>query len=378
MDCDNIGIKCEVRDQMLEPLYTQRRQNRTLGKLGATTFQDPERFLRQHQGNRPPKAVFCHRTCVAFGDMHGDFLVLLSVLKMANLIDNTANWTGRDTLVVFCGDILDREGRFAQDPGTSGNTREEVDIVQFLHGLDDQARDAGGRVVVVVGNHEISRVFWKETPRYEKYAGKQKRGWGPHRMEKLFTPGGLMARYMACRYPLVVRCRNFVFMHGGPSPKLPRCSMRYLNHNLFAMFTQPGASMNPAVMALAWERFFSKNAAGTPEEKKCTKVIQPVLRSLGVKQPAYGGLVIGHTVQDLGLDRYCNGAVWRLDLGMSEAFGRKVAGEDPIGGLKIVQDHHRVLATTFQSFPGSDEVVYTKYLNGQPIAKTGKAVTSIG
>ena len=37
-------------------------------------------------------------------------------------------------------------------------------------------------------------------------------------------------------------------------------------------------------------------------------------------QLKYGGIVIGHTVQDT-IRPYCNGHVWRIDLALSEAFG---------------------------------------------------------
>ena len=43
--------------------------------------------------------------------------------------------------------------------------------------------------------------------------------------------------------------------------------------------------------------------------------------------------VVGHTVQPNGIEPYCEGRVWRIDLGMSEAF----EGSKVIGGIKIFQ-----------------------------------------
>ena len=45
---------------------------------------------------------------VAIGDLHGDLAAARSALKAGGLIDDKDAWTGKDTVVVQTGDILDR------------------------------------------------------------------------------------------------------------------------------------------------------------------------------------------------------------------------------------------------------------------------------
>ena len=159
-----------------------------------------------------------------------------------------------------------------------------------------------------------------------------------------------MAKYMATHYPLVLRCNNFVFMHGGPSRAVvralavkvqPKCVMSYLNTALYRMFFSASATMDKSVTRLAWERFFSKHVSGSKEEQLCSEVVDDVLRDIGVRQPRIGGMVLGHSIQKT-LGSYCDGRVWRLDLGMSEAFGSM-----GLGGIRIVQQPGVARITTY-------------------------------
>ena len=82
---------------------------------------------------------------VALGDVHGDFQQTVRVLKMARVIDNQHRWIGGDTTLVQLGDILDR--------GT------EAELWDFFLRLRDEAPLAGGKVVQLLGNHEVLNVL---------------------------------------------------------------------------------------------------------------------------------------------------------------------------------------------------------------------------
>ena len=82
---------------------------------------------------------------VAIGDIHGSYDNLVSVLQNAELIDNKLRWIGGKAHLVQNGDIVDRgpESRKAMD---------------LLMKLEDKAEDTGGRVHVLIGNHEAMNV----------------------------------------------------------------------------------------------------------------------------------------------------------------------------------------------------------------------------
>jgi hypothetical protein len=78
---------------------------------------------------------------VVFGDLHGDYAKFHDMLTEAGLIDARDNWSGGKTHLVQVGDVPDR----------APDTRK---IVELLMKLERQARQAGGYVHALIGNHE--------------------------------------------------------------------------------------------------------------------------------------------------------------------------------------------------------------------------------
>ena len=79
---------------------------------------------------------------VAIGDIHGAYDELVTLLQAAELIDSDLDWSGGTAVLVQTGDFTDR------GPGTR-------QIMDLLRKLQDQAAAAGGRAVVLMGNHEM-------------------------------------------------------------------------------------------------------------------------------------------------------------------------------------------------------------------------------
>jgi len=83
---------------------------------------------------------------VAIGDVHGDYDALVGILQEAGVIDANMNWSGGKTTLVQTGDFLDRGPK----------VREVMDL---LMALEKQAPKKGGRVVVLLGNHEVMNMI---------------------------------------------------------------------------------------------------------------------------------------------------------------------------------------------------------------------------
>jgi hypothetical protein len=79
---------------------------------------------------------------VAVGDIHGDLAAFTSILRAAGLVDTSARWTGGRARLVQTGDYTDR----------GADVRGVFDLLRTLEG---SARRAGGRVDVLLGNHEV-------------------------------------------------------------------------------------------------------------------------------------------------------------------------------------------------------------------------------
>ena len=110
---------------------------------------------------------------VAVGDLHGDLKVTLQVLRLAKVIPrdiypnnvDQISWCGGSTWLVQCGDQIDRcrpdnwkknciedWSDVVEDEGSN------MRIIKIFQNLDVEARKCGGRVLGLLGNHELMNV----------------------------------------------------------------------------------------------------------------------------------------------------------------------------------------------------------------------------
>lgn len=83
---------------------------------------------------------------VAIGDVHGDYDAFVAILRQAGLLDARLRWSGGNATLVQTGDFLDRGPK----------PREVMDL---LISLEKQAAKKGGRLVVLLGNHEMMNLI---------------------------------------------------------------------------------------------------------------------------------------------------------------------------------------------------------------------------
>ena len=83
---------------------------------------------------------------VAIGDVHGAYPEFVSILQRTGLIDGNLKWIGGSVILVQTGDLLDRGRR----------SRECLDL---LMELERQAKKRGGKVIPLLGNHEVLNIL---------------------------------------------------------------------------------------------------------------------------------------------------------------------------------------------------------------------------
>ena len=83
---------------------------------------------------------------VVVPDVHGAYTELVALLQRIRLIDGNLKWTGGRTTLVQLGDVIDRGAR----------SRECLDL---LMSLERQAPKAGGKLIPLLGNHEVMNVM---------------------------------------------------------------------------------------------------------------------------------------------------------------------------------------------------------------------------
>jgi hypothetical protein len=89
-----------------------------------------------------------------------------------------------------------------------------------------------------------------------------------------------------------------------------------------------------AYNGILWNRDLS---LGSPDCEKIEKVL---------KHYKVNGIIVGHTVQDKGINNKCNKKVWRVDTGMSSAFGSK----NNIEVLEILDDGQELPCNGYMPF----------------------------
>lgn len=167
---------------------------------------------------------------IAIGDIHGDWHVCLQVLHIAGVIESpeNPNWTGGNTWIVQCGDILDRRSRRSQEKYGTNQLAEndegnELRIMGFLANLADQAQQQGGNVLAVLGNHEWWNLslfnYTYTTPKSRKVfleeGNVNNLQHALQRRQEAFKPGGWLARWIGRNRYWLVQLGPWVFVHGS-------------------------------------------------------------------------------------------------------------------------------------------------------------------
>jgi hypothetical protein len=169
------------------------------------------------------------------GDIHGEYEKLVRLLKDAGLVGEDLAWTGKDTVVWFMGDFVDR--------GPDG-----IAVIDLVMRLQQEAADAGGRVASLLGNHELlllaaHRFGRRSTGLGSNFLARWKRNGG-----KLKDIARLTRRHLnwLARLPLMARVGDCLLVHADAAFYL-----RY-GHSV----DEVNAALNALIDggdALAWE-----------------------------------------------------------------------------------------------------------------------------
>ncbi|KVI03725.1 hypothetical protein Ccrd_017994 [Cynara cardunculus var. scolymus] len=297
-------------------------------------------------GNPPTFVSAPGRRIVAIGDLHGDLAKARCALELAGVLssDGRDTWTGQETVLVQLGDILDRG-------------EDEIAILSLLRSLQIQAKEHGGAVFQVNGNHETMNVegdfryvdsgafdecsdfleylddcghnwedafsSWAEVSGSWKGERKMSESsWGPWNLVKrqkgviarsvLLRPGGPLASELA-RHPVVLKVDDWVFCHGGLLP----------HHEVSKWMTNVDEADNESQIpfiatrgydSVVWNRLYSRDTSDLEDYhiEQIQSILDSTLQVVGAK-----AMVVGHTPQTTGVNCKYNCSIWRVDVGMS-------------------------------------------------------------
>jgi hypothetical protein len=296
---------------------------------------------------------------VAVGDLHGDYAAWIDIARDAGLIDTANKWIGGRTVLVQTGDVVDRGP-------------DSLKIIRHLQKLDGEARRAGGRLIVLAGNHEAMQVTGDyryvtpgEIAAFADRGSKARRDaafaanakaiiafyhqrdpslspkairdeWiatnplGKVEYVAAWSPSGELGRWTAT-LPAAVKIGDTLFVHGGISAKYALVPLPEINRRardaLLAGDASEEAIINDPMGPLWYRGLVSR--AGEPAAGRPTieAELSGALLGHGAKR-----MVIGHTPDLKGIGFLHGGRLIQIDTGISRYYGGK------LGWLEILGD----------------------------------------
>jgi hypothetical protein len=289
----------------------------------------------------PDCAISTSERVVAVGDVHGAHDSFIAILRAAGVIDRRDRWAGGPTMLIQTGDVLDR----------GDHSRKTLDL---LRRLEREARSAGGRVIALVGNHEVMRLAgdWRyvspgefaafrtadsielrDDVRQQMAAAAAARARADKQpfdaarfreeffrdvpigfieMRQAFAPAGDYGRWLRERRA-IVKVNGVLFLHGGISDGVASLGCAGINQTVTSdMKSMPGAPEQLATLLSTREAgpLWYRGLATDPEE-----TFEPSLESI-LQRMGARAIVIGHTPVVGRVATRFGGRVLQIDSGM--------------------------------------------------------------
>ena len=287
---------------------------------------------------------------IAVGDIHGDFQIFIKVLQMCNLVKVLSNkkleWIGGDTYLIQLGDTLDgKRPETAIDPAFLEESG-EIEIIRLILDLDAQAKNFKGRVISLIGNHELYPYYLENNKQFIRDYVKKKdieqfrKVYNTDRI-KFLKPGGLGGSLLGRTRPLVLQLGEFIFVHGSITDKLiahnlnpetGKVDISKINKST-SLWLQGKAKVPKFLEEMdeenpVFSRLYSKSK--TFDKIECSKFYKQLEFFEGVNY-----VVMGHS-RFKEINSACNNTLIRTDIALSRAFGGTI-GSKTLQALEIKQ-----------------------------------------
>ena len=237
---------------------------------------------------------------LAASDIHGQFDLFLAMLKRHNIVDQNNRWLFGNNHFVITGDIFDRGP-------------DVLPTLWFLYELEQQAKQSGGGVHLILGNHEVMVLNGDLRYLHAKYL-KVSQVFNID-YDALFSNETLLGRWLRSR-PAILKINDAIYAHGGFHPQLAKqkLSLNDINRTFKSALIKkemPSARQGLAeylhkTNGVIWYRGYFRDDGATAAE------IELLLNHFDVNK-----IIVGHTSQTQIETRY-QGKVIAIDASMKK------------------------------------------------------------
>ena len=227
------------------------------------------------------------RHVYSVGDLHGDYKSTEKILTSLGLMGSAGEWTGGQAILVQTGDITDRGD-------------ESGEIFRALFRLQDEAPQQGGRVILLLGNHELMNL--QDDFRYSTQKDTLSLLANATSRSEAFSRNGWLGQAIRQRMQAVALLgpedglsKPVLFVHAGLLPNFVEArNAEELNGVVRQLIDNKAASDlrdDPSPLLGDEGPFWTRQLALGPEAKVCQDV-QKTLQATGATR-----MIVGHTAQ---------------------------------------------------------------------------------
>tara|TARA_B110000208_G_scaffold105754_1_gene131207 strand:- start:1075 stop:2082 length:1008 start_codon:yes stop_codon:yes gene_type:complete len=310
------------------------------------------------------------RRVIAIGDIHGDLNMLILLLNNIKLVNKNNEWLGKDTYIVIVGDIMDscrKDCPFnnENEKNTTFSNKGDLDILYYLYNLNKLALKKNGRIITLLGNHEIMNFMndYRYNSAGDIYVSNKYNFISNEiilnkkfkeisfndalkKKNNLFTRGNEFSKFIACNTNSVVIIGSWLFSHAGILPDLAKkYSVSDINKSIRLWLIDNISTddkkfhiekmISDAGLSPFWNRIFGRIPVNeTFNSQQCETYLEPVLKIYkNLEGENISNMVIGHTPQNK-ISSTCSKKLYKIDIAMSKAFN----GSKKPHALEIIND----------------------------------------
>lgn len=246
---------------------------------------------------KPGKSNFYNvKRIAALSDIHGQYDLFVKLLTKNNIIDDNQNWNFGDGHLVIVGDIFDR--------GDKVN-----DIIWLVYKLEIQARNSGGFLHYLLGNHEFM-VLQKDLRYLNNHHIKIADFLGLD-YDQLYGDNTIIGRWLRSKNT-IIKINNIVFTHGGISEEFinengtdfVKINIKMRENIDFERKKMRSTDIHEYYYGknnLTWHRGYFEKYFKNYKEDFSIKDVNKILKLLNANH-----IVVGHTSQDKIVELFNN------------------------------------------------------------------------
>jgi len=159
-----------------------------------------------------PKKLF------VLSDIEGNFDAFRKLLQASNIINEDFNWIFGDGHLVFAGDMFDRGAQVTE-------------CLWLVYTLEEKAKEAGGYVHFILGNHEIMNL--QNDHRYVEAKYKDNVALMGKTLVQLYNENSELGRWLRTKN-IIEKIGDLLFTHGGVSVELNKLKLSVTEINSLA------------------------------------------------------------------------------------------------------------------------------------------------